>query len=103
MDLPSNNADGYAQSNVLNWLERAEGGAEALSDRLLLIHGMADDNVLFSHSTGLISAMVEQQIRFSLMAYPGGKHGINATPAMRRHVFGEIARYFEQTLHPAQR
>jgi dipeptidyl-peptidase-4 len=83
---------------VLNWLDRAEGGAAGLSDRLYLIHGMADDNVLFSHSTGLISAMVERGIRFDLMAYPGGKHGINASPAMRRHVFGEIARYLHDRL-----
>jgi dipeptidyl-peptidase-4 len=100
MDHPERNPDGYAQSNVLNWLDRAEGGAAALSDRLYLIHGMADDNVLFSHSTGLISAMVERGIRFDLMAYPGGKHGINASPAMRQHVFAEIADYLRDKLRP---
>lgn len=97
MDHPQSNPDGYADSNVLNWLDRIDD-PKLLSDRLYLIHGMADDNVLFTHSTALISAMVERGIRFDLMAYPGGKHGINASPAMRRHVFGEIARYLHDRL-----
>lgn len=102
MQLPAANAEGYARSNVLTWLDHAEGGAAALSDRLYLIHGMADDNVLFTHSTALISAMVERDIRFRLMAYPGGKHGINASTAMRRHVYNEIARYFLHKLRPEE-
>ncbi len=97
MDHPLRNPDGYADSNVLTWLDRTDD-ATALSNRLYLIHGMADDNVLFTHSTALVSAMVERGIRFDLMAYPGGKHGINASPAMRRHVFGEIARYLQERL-----
>ena len=63
---------------------------------------MADDNVLFTHSTALISRAVELGIQFDLMTYPGGKHGLNASPAMSRHAFGEIARYLTEKLKPGQ-
>ncbi len=99
MDHPQANLPGYKYSNVLTWLDRVED-AQSLSGRLYLIHGMADDNVLFTHSTALISKLVEMGVQFDLMAYPGGKHGLNATPAMRRHAFAEIARYLKAKLQP---
>lgn len=92
MDLPQANEQGYNDSNVLNWLDKVEDPA-TLSDRLHLIHGMADDNVLFTNSTAFISKAVEKGIRFNLMTYPGGKHGLKANPAMRVHVFNEIANF----------
>jgi dipeptidyl-peptidase-4 len=69
-----------------------------LTSDLYLIHGMADDNVLFTHSTALMSALQERGTRFRLMTYPGGKHGINATTAQRKHVFGEVLGYFESVI-----
>ena len=44
MGLPIDNEEGYAKSNVINQIH-------ALKSPLLLMHGMADDNVLFTHST----------------------------------------------------
>ena len=43
---------------------------------LLLVHGMADDNVLFAHSTALMKKLQDLQKPFDLMTYPGGKHGL---------------------------
>jgi dipeptidyl-peptidase-4 len=45
MGTPQENPEGYAAANVMN---RAAG----LADPLLVMHGMADDNVLFTNSTG---------------------------------------------------
>ena len=59
---------------------------------LLLAHGMADDNVLFTNSTRLMARCQDQGTLFELMTYPGGKHGLS-TPAMRKHVFRTIARF----------
>ena len=101
MDHPEANPPGYRYSNVLTWLDRLED-PKSLSGRLYLIHGMADDDVLFTHSTALISKAVELGIQFDLMTYPGGKHGLNASPAMSRHAFGEIARYLTERLKPGQ-
>jgi dipeptidyl-peptidase-4 len=59
---------------------------------------MADDNVLFTHSTQLMAALQERGTRFDLMTYPGGKHGINNTPTMRKHVYRSIVGWLESRL-----
>ncbi|MBL0039886.1 MAG: prolyl oligopeptidase family serine peptidase [Xanthomonadales bacterium] len=43
----------------------------------------ADDNVLFTNSTKLMSALQQRGKPFELMTYPGGKHGI-AAPWMKK-------------------
>ena len=50
--------------------------ADELQRPLLLVHGMADDNVLFAHSTALMKKLQDLQKPFDLMTYPGGKHGL---------------------------
>jgi dipeptidyl-peptidase-4 len=87
LDTPQNNAQGYELSSVLHWLD-------GLTSPLLLIHGMADDNVQFTNSTKLMAALQERGAHFDLMTYPGGKHGLS-TPAMRKHAFHEIADFFD--------
>ena len=88
LDTPQHNADGYELSGVLHWLD-------GLKSPLLLIHGMADDNVQFTNSTKLMAALQERGVQFDLMTYPGGKHGLS-TPAMRKHVFHAIADFFDR-------
>lgn len=97
MDLPARNPEGYRLGNVLTYVD---GYGRGRQPALLLIHGMADDNVLFTHSTQLMAALQERGIAFDLMTYPGGKHGINASPAQRKHVFHAIARHFKTHLKP---
>jgi dipeptidyl-peptidase-4 len=72
---------------------------DGLNSRLLLIHGMADDNVLFTHSTKLMAELQQRGVLFELMAYPGGKHGI-AGQAPRTHVFKTITSWLERQLQP---
>nr|WP_184021195.1 S9 family peptidase [Sphingobium boeckii] len=45
-----------------------------IADPLLLIHGMADDNVLFENSTALMAALQEAAHPFETMVYPGQTH-----------------------------
>lgn len=94
LDTPQNNADGYEKSGVLHWLDGME------SDKLLLVHGMADDNVLFSNSTKLMAALQNKGVQYELMTYPGAKHGLS-TPALRKHVYTMITQYFDTKLKPA--
>lgn len=89
---PQDNRAGYLRSGVLAWVD-------GLHSSLLLIHGMADDNVLFSNSTKLMAALQEAGTPFELMTYPGGKHGMS-TPAMRVHTYGSIARFLQRELRP---
>ncbi|HET7556574.1 MAG TPA: DPP IV N-terminal domain-containing protein [Rhodanobacteraceae bacterium] len=90
LGLPRDNEAGYTRSAVFAWLD-------GLASPLLLIHGMADDNVLFLNSTRLMAALQARGTQFQLMTYPGGKHGLS-TPAMRKHAFTAIADFFEQTV-----
>ena len=92
LDTPQHNAEGYKLSGTLNWLD-------GLKSPLLLIHGMADDNVLFTNSTALMAALQQRGIPFQLMTYPGGKHGLS-TPAMKKHAYHLIADYFDAKLRP---
>jgi len=93
MDLPARNEAGYKAGDVLTHID-------GLTSKLLLIHGMADDNVLFSHATRVMAALQERERDFRLMTYPGGKHGINSSPEQRRHVFRQIRDYLVETLAP---
>jgi dipeptidyl-peptidase 4 len=58
---------------------------DGLRSRLLLVHGMADDNVLFTHSTQLMSALQARGTAFELMTYPGAKHGLRGRDLLHRY------------------
>ena len=91
---PQANPKAYAAAGVLSHLD-------GLKSPLLLVHGMADDNVLFTNTTRLIDAMVNRNIQFQLMTYPGAKHGISSR-AGQRHVYGLIESFFKKNLQPGQ-
>ncbi len=64
--------------------------AAKISDPLLLIHGMADDNVVFENSSELISVLQESNVPFEMMLYPGYTHrvsGENISPHMWNTIF----------------
>jgi dipeptidyl-peptidase-4 len=50
--------------------------ADRIADPLLLIHGMADDNVVFENSTALMAALQGRSRPFEMMVYPGATHGV---------------------------
>jgi len=91
---PQANPQAYEQSGVLAHLD-------GLKSPLLLVHGMADDNVLFTNSTRLIDALVNRNVQFELMTYPGAKHGISSR-AGQRHVYGMIEAFFKKNLQSGQ-
>ncbi len=91
MDLPGNNPAGYEQARVLTHID-------GLTSPLLLIHGMADDNVLFSNATVLMSALQQRSVPFELMTYPGAKHGLSGANALHRYRVAE--RFLARCLKP---
>ena len=68
--------------------------ATKISDPLLLIHGMADDNVVFENSSELISVLQENNVPFEMMLYPGYTHRV-AGPQISPHVWNTIFRFLE--------
>ena len=69
LGTPEDNPEGYKASSPLPQIP----GIDA---PLLLMHGMADDNVLFTHSLKLIQALQDAGKPFELMTYPGAKHAL---------------------------
>jgi dipeptidyl-peptidase-4 len=92
MDLPAANVDGYREASVFTHV----GGIKP--NALLLIHGMADDNVLFSNSTKLMSTLQKQATPFELMTYPGAKHGLRGADLLHRYRLTES--FFARCLKP---
>jgi dipeptidyl-peptidase-4 len=72
-----------------------------IRDPLLLIHGMADDNVVFEHSTSLVAELQEQRIPFELMVYPGMTHRIIGQ-AQQTHLWDTIEAFLEEKVLQAE-
>jgi dipeptidyl-peptidase 4 len=92
LDRPENNAVGYSASCVLPYVKDLRGN-------LLVMHGMADDNVLFLHSTKLFRKLQDLGKPFEVMVYPGAKHGL-LRQHDGRHAYATIKRFFDECLCP---
>ena len=92
MATPTDNVAGYKAATVSTHLD-------GLRARLLLIHGMADDNVLFTNSTTLMSELQTRGVEFDLMTYPGMRHG-PANPKTKLHIYRGIESFFARELGP---
>nr|WP_235902400.1 DPP IV N-terminal domain-containing protein [Pontixanthobacter gangjinensis] len=69
--------------------------ATKMTDPLLLIHGMADDNVVFENSSELISVLQEGNVPFEMMLYPGYTHRV-AGPNISPHMWNTIFAFLEK-------
>jgi len=87
---PEENSEGYLASSVFPYLKDLRG-------RLLIIHGMADDNVLFTNSTRIFKALQQRMIPFEMMTYPGSKHALQERE-VAIHRFNLILDFFERSL-----
>ncbi|MEE9272025.1 MAG: DPP IV N-terminal domain-containing protein [Robiginitomaculum sp.] len=67
---------------------------EGLTEPFLLIHGMADDNVVFRHSIKLMGEMQKLgRHNMQIMTYPGEKHSFRA-PENQTHRDQQILEFF---------
>jgi len=62
-----------------------------------LMHGMADDNVLFDNSSLLMRELQRRRVPFELMLYPGAKHALQERD-VAIHRFDTIIDFLERTL-----
>ncbi|HEY0651121.1 S9 family peptidase [Phenylobacterium sp.] len=92
MGTPADNAAGYSATEVVSRLPRLKAGS------LLLMHGMADDNVTFDHSTRVLFALQAQGTPFEMMAYPGLRHRGGWTPTNRMHRAMTTLEFFDRKL-----
>ena len=90
MGTPQANAAGYEQGSAFAHVEN-------YATPTLVIHGMADDNVTFDHSTRLFLELQEQNADFEMMTYPGQRHGVRP-PELQTHLWTTIFRFFDERL-----
>jgi dipeptidyl-peptidase-4 len=93
MGIPAQNDAAYTSGDVLTY-------ADKLAGPLLIMHGMADDNVLFTHSTALFKRLQDLNKPFDMMTYPGSKHGMLRFASTGPHGYHSIVRFFNAHLQP---
>ncbi len=77
MQTPQENPDGYRDGSCLTYAKNLQG-------KLLLMHGLVDDNVHPSNTWQLVDALQRENVRFDLMVFPRSKHGLgNGSGPMR--------------------
>ena len=67
MGLPDENRLGYESSSVMTHVGNYRG-------RMLLVHGLIDENVHFRHTARLINKLVEARKCYDLMLFPCERH-----------------------------
>lgn len=90
MQTPQNNRAGYDKNSIT-------GAAKDLHGRLLLIHGMMDDNVHMQNTTQFIYELQKAGKQFDLMLYPTQRHGI-INPQLVHHWYTMMTEYILKNL-----
>jgi dipeptidyl-peptidase-4 len=90
MGDPNDGAGRYEVSSPMTY-------AAQLADPMLIIHGMADDNVFFDHTVKMIDALQEAGKPFEMMTYPGKRHRITGE-AETAHLWRLHLDFFNRTL-----
>ncbi|CAN5331974.1 S9 family peptidase [soil metagenome] len=84
---PKVDKDSYASSDAVD-------DAGKIVDPLLLLHGMADDNVVLDNSTALAAKMQAANVPFEMMFYPGKTHSAGRDI----HVWTTITNFLDRTV-----
>ncbi len=89
MRTPNENGDGYDVCPISR--------ASKLSGKLLLVHGMADDNVHFRNAAEYAEALVQADKDFRELTYTNRNHSIYGGNT-RNHLFRQITQHFKEML-----
>ena len=85
---PRTDVAAYARADLLS-------DATSIADPLLIVHGMADDNVFFDNTVEFVSKLQDGKVPFEMMVYPGKTHSISGVNT-RTHLFGTIERFLDE-------
>lgn len=69
MSTPQLNPDGYREGSVMEVVPHMQA-----TQKLLLIHGLIDENVHFRHTARLISALIGARKHYDLLLFPSERH-----------------------------
>ena len=90
MGKPQENLKGYRESSLLPLASR-------LDRRLLIVHGMIDENVHFRHTARLMNALNSAQKRYDLLIFPDERH-LPRGEDDRRTMEARLVEFFDRAL-----
>lgn len=90
MRTPKENAEGYKATSAFT-------RADKLNGNLLLVHGMADDNVHFQNCAEYAEHLVQLGKQFDMQVYTNRNHGIFGGNT-RLHLYTKLTNYFNKEL-----
>lgn len=89
MDKPEENPEGYEFGSAIEHAYQLKG-------KLLIVHGMMDDNVHMQNTVQFINQLQDLGKDFELMMYPGERHGWGG--AKRSHLSKLINNFWKENL-----
>jgi len=95
MGLPQENKAAYDKEAVVTYAHKLKG-------HLILVHGMADDNVQLQNALEVAEAFQDADKQFDLMLYHGCDHPLRGGNT-QLHLFALMTEYFIRHLPPSAR
>jgi dipeptidyl-peptidase 4 len=89
LGLPSENADGYRASSPVDY-------AAKLKAKLLIVHNIEDDNVLFQNTVQMTDALEQAGKVFDTVIYTEKSHGV--TGPVRKQMLETLTEFLEKNL-----
>jgi dipeptidyl-peptidase 4 len=89
MGLPQENAEGYRASSPIEY-------ADKLQAKLLMLHNVEDDNVLFQNTLQMAEAFERAGKLFDMVVYPQKSHAVGGP--LRRQLMEKETDFFERNL-----
>jgi dipeptidyl-peptidase-4 len=89
LGLPADNEDGYRNSSAVTYADKLQG-------KLLIVHNIEDDNVLFQNTLQMATALENADKVFSMITYPQKSHGVGGP--LRKDLLQVTTEFFEKNL-----
>ncbi len=90
MRTPKENAEGYKAASAFTRADKLHGN-------LLLVHGMADDNVHYQNCVEYAEHLVQLDKQFDMQIYTNRNHGIYGGNT-RQHLYTRLTNFFKNNL-----
>jgi dipeptidyl-peptidase-4 len=90
LSTPQANPHGYAASSITRYVDGIQG-------KLLLVHGLIDENVHFRHTARLVNALIGARKAYDLLLFPDERH-MPRRLADRIYLEERIRDYFVENL-----
>ncbi|OUC48094.1 peptidase, S9A/B/C family, catalytic domain protein [Trichinella nativa] len=93
MGMPEEHVDNYDKASLLNSISLLPDEP----NRLLLMHGLKDQNVHFKHTALLIEKMISAGKPYQLKIFPNERHGLRRATAIE-HMSATILHFLQENL-----